>query len=115
MSFTDRAGSNHNKRQYLISFSLISIFIFMSGIWLVFLDSAGTAGEIVCVVGANGAGKTTLMRAISGIIPILQGSKFFKNEEVTRHSAAKLTKAGIIQVPEGRLIIKELSVVDNLR
>ena len=73
------------------------------------------AGEIVCVVGANGAGKTTLMRAISGIIPILQGSKFFKNEEVTRHSAAKLTKAGIIQVPEGRLIIKELSVEDNLR
>jgi len=73
------------------------------------------AGEIVCVVGANGAGKTTMMRALSGIIPIWQGSKIFKSKDVTKLSAAKLTKEGIIQIPEGRLIIKELSVKDNLR
>jgi branched-chain amino acid transport system ATP-binding protein len=73
------------------------------------------AGEIVCVVGANGAGKTTMMRALSGIIPIWQGSKSFDRKDVTRLSAARLTKAGIIQIPEGRLIIKELSVEDNLR
>ena len=73
------------------------------------------AGEIVCVVGANGAGKTTMMRALSGIIPIWQGSKSFDQKDVTRLSAAKLTKAGIIQIPEGRLIIKDLSVEDNLR
>ncbi len=73
------------------------------------------AGEIVCVVGANGAGKTTMMRALSGIIPIWQGGKSFNRKDVTRLSAAKLTKAGIIQIPEGRLIIKELSVEDNLR
>ena len=73
------------------------------------------AGEIVCVVGANGAGKTTMMRALSGIIPIWQGSKIFKSKDVTKHSAPKLTKEGIIQIPEGRLIIKELSVEDNLR
>ncbi len=73
------------------------------------------AGEIVCVVGANGAGKTTMMRALSGIIPIWQGSKIFKSKDVTKLSAAKLTKEGIIQIPEGRLIIKELSVEDNLR
>ena len=72
------------------------------------------AGEIVCVVGANGAGKTTMMRALSGIIPIWQGSKIFKNKDVTKLSATKLTKEGIIQIPEGRLIIKELSVEDNL-
>lgn len=72
------------------------------------------AGEIVCVVGANGAGKTTMMRALSGIIPIWQGNKTFNRKDVTRLSAAKLTKAGIIQIPEGRLIIKELSVEDNL-
>ena len=72
-------------------------------------------GEIVCVVGANGAGKTTMMRALSGIIPIWQGSKSFDRKDVTRLSAARLTKAGIIQIPEGRLIIKELSVEDNLR
>lgn len=73
------------------------------------------ADEIVCVVGANGAGKTTMMRALSGIIPIWQGNKTFNRKDVTRLSAAKLTKAGIIQIPEGRLIIKELSVEDNLR
>lgn len=73
------------------------------------------AGEIVCVVGTNGAGKTTMMRALSGIIPIWQGSKIFKSKDVTKLSAAKLTKEGIIQIPEGRLIIKELSVKDNLR
>lgn len=72
-------------------------------------------GEIVCVVGANGAGKTTMMRALSGIIPIWQGSKSFDRKDVTRLSAARLAKAGIIQIPEGRLIIKELSVEDNLR
>ncbi|MHC4103736.1 MAG: ABC transporter ATP-binding protein [Planctomycetota bacterium] len=73
------------------------------------------AGEIVCVVGANGAGKTTMMRALSGIIPIWQGSKIFKSKDVTKLSATKLTAKGIIQIPEGRLIIKELSVEDNLR
>jgi len=73
------------------------------------------AGEIVCVVGANGAGKTTMMRALSGIIPIWRGNKTLNRKDVTRLSAAKLTKAGIIQIPEGRLIIKELSVEDNLR
>jgi branched-chain amino acid transport system ATP-binding protein len=72
-------------------------------------------GEIVCVVGANGAGKTTMMRAISGIISIWQGTKTFLGKNVTRLSAAKLTRKHIVQVPEGRLIIKGLSVEDNLR
>ncbi len=71
-------------------------------------------GEIVSVVGANGAGKTTLMRAISGIIPIWKGSKFFQREDFTKLSPMKVTREGIIQIPEGRLIIKELSVEDNL-
>ncbi len=72
------------------------------------------AAEIVCVVGANGAGKTTLMRAVSGIIPIWQGNKIFGGREITRLSPVKVNREGIIQIPEGRLIIKELSVADNL-
>ncbi len=72
-------------------------------------------GETVCIVGANGAGKTTIMRAISGIIPIWEGTKRFQGQDVTRLSPMGLTKKGIIQVPEGRLIISELSVEDNLR
>lgn len=73
------------------------------------------SGEIVCVVGANGAGKTTLMRAISGIVTLWKGSKTFNGKDLTKLSPAKVTRAGIIQIPEGRLIIKELSVEDNLR
>ncbi len=72
------------------------------------------AGEIVSVVGANGAGKTTLMRAISGIIPIWNGNKLFKGRDLTKLGPMKVTREGIIQIPEGRLIIKELSVEDNL-
>ena len=72
------------------------------------------AGEIVSVVGANGAGKTTLMRAISGIIPIWKGNKIFQGKDLTKLGPMKITREGIIQIPEGRLIIKELSVKDNL-
>lgn len=73
------------------------------------------SGEIVCVVGANGAGKSTLMRAISGIIPLWKGRKIFNGKDITRFSPMKLNREGIIQIPEGRLIIKDLSVEDNLR
>lgn len=73
------------------------------------------SGEIVCVVGANGAGKTTLMRAISGIISLWSGTKSFNGKDVTRWSPMRLNREGIIQIPEGRLIIKDLSVEDNLR
>jgi branched-chain amino acid transport system ATP-binding protein len=65
-------------------------------------------------VGANGAGKTTLMRAISGIIPIWKGNKVFQGKDLTKFGPMKITREGIIQIPEGRLIIKELSVKDNL-
>jgi branched-chain amino acid transport system ATP-binding protein len=73
-----------------------------------------SAAEIVCVVGANGAGKTTLMRAISGVIPLWLGRKIFHGKNITKLSPANVTREGIIQIPEGRLIIKELSVEDNL-
>jgi branched-chain amino acid transport system ATP-binding protein len=71
--------------------------------------------EIVSIVGANGAGKTTLMRAISGIILLWEGTKTFQGIDVTRLKSMKLTQLGIVQIPEGRLIIKDLSVEDNLR
>ena len=72
------------------------------------------AAEIVSIVGANGAGKTTIMRAISGIIPLWRGSKIFQGNDLTKLSPASVAREGIIQIPEGRLIIKELSVEDNL-
>lgn len=73
------------------------------------------AGEIVCIVGGNGAGKTTIMRSISGIIPLWNGTKLFQSMDVTRLSSVTLTRKGIIQIPEGRLVIRDLTVEDNLR
>ncbi len=73
------------------------------------------SGEIVCIVGANGAGKTTIMRSISGIIPIWDGTKLFQSKDVTRLNSMELTRKGIILIPEGRLVIRDLTVEDNLR
>jgi len=70
--------------------------------------------EIVSIVGGNGAGKTTIMRAISSIVPIWKGNKFFQGKDFTKLGPMRVTRKGIIQIPEGRLIIKELSVKDNL-
>lgn len=70
--------------------------------------------EVVCIVGANGAGKTTLMRTVSGILPIRSGKKLLDGKDITELPPAKLNRLGLVQVPEGRLIIKELSVKDNL-
>lgn len=72
------------------------------------------SGEVVCIVGANGAGKTTLMRTVSGIIPLRSGKKLLDGKDITELPPAKLTRLGLVQIPEGRLIIKELSVKDNL-
>ena len=72
-------------------------------------------GEVVCILGANGAGKTTIMRAISGIVPLWEGTKTFQGVDVTRMTPMALSRMGVIQIPEGRLIISDLSVEDNLR
>lgn len=72
-------------------------------------------GEIVCIVGANGAGKTTLLSCISGLMPF-KGTISYQGEEIGNSvSSDKIVKQGIIQVPEGRQIFNELTVLENLR
>lgn len=71
-------------------------------------------GEIVTIIGANGAGKSTLLNTISGFLKPTEGSVRFK-DAVAGKSPAKIVKAGICHVPEGRLIFANLSVEDNLR
>lgn len=72
-------------------------------------------GRITAVLGANGAGKTTLLRSISGLVPTSSGQVFLGDRDLTRTSAETVAQAGVAQVPEGRGVITELTVEENLR
>jgi len=72
-------------------------------------------GEVVSVLGPNGAGKTTLLKSISGLVSSEPGSKILLNGEEIQHLAPhKITRLGVIHVPEGRQVFAELSVQENL-
>jgi branched-chain amino acid transport system ATP-binding protein len=72
-------------------------------------------GAITAVLGANGAGKTTLLRSISGLAKTRSGSVRFEGEELLGRAVESIARRGVAHVPEGRGIIEELSVEDNLR
>ena len=71
--------------------------------------------EIVALIGANGAGKTTLLHAISGLIRKSEGQVMFLGNLITKRSSRDIVKAGITQVPEGRRIFPDMTVVENLK
>jgi len=72
-------------------------------------------GSITAILGANGAGKSTLLKTISGLIESEYGSITLKDSDIHGFAAEKITQKGIIHVPEGRHVFKELSVYDNLK
>ena len=72
-------------------------------------------GQIVTLIGANGAGKTTLLKTISGLIRPNAGSIDFEGESIARRPAHRIVARGISHVPEGRAILKRMTVLDNLR
>ncbi|MXV77170.1 ABC transporter ATP-binding protein [Candidatus Poribacteria bacterium] len=72
------------------------------------------AGEKVCMIGANGAGKSTTQMTISGIYKPVQGTITFDGMDITRSSPEQRVKWGISQVPEGRLIFPDMTVLENL-
>ncbi|HZV53211.1 MAG TPA: ABC transporter ATP-binding protein [Candidatus Dormibacteraeota bacterium] len=72
-------------------------------------------GSIMAVLGANGAGKTTLLRAITGLTRPASGSVRLAGEELTRLPVEDVVRRGVAHVPEGRGIIEELTVEENLR
>lgn len=72
-------------------------------------------GEIVCLLGSNGAGKTTTLRAISGVIPIKNGTIKFMSEDITRLEPHKRVEKGIAHIPEGRRLFPNLTVLENLK
>ncbi|MDY7084495.1 MAG: ABC transporter ATP-binding protein [Actinomycetota bacterium] len=72
-------------------------------------------GQIVAVLGANGAGKSTLLRALSGLIPVEKGSVRFDGHDLRRQKVERMVRLGIAHVPEGRGVVTELTVEENLR
>lgn len=72
-------------------------------------------GQITAVLGANGAGKTTLLRTLSGLVRPTQGSIQFEGHELTRLRVEQIVSLGLVHVPEGRGVIAELTVEENLR
>ncbi len=72
-------------------------------------------GEIIALIGANGAGKTTTLHTISGLLRPKSGSIRFNGTEITRVAPHKIVSMGIAQVPEGRRVFSQLTVLDNLK
>ena len=71
-------------------------------------------GEIVTLIGANGAGKSTTLMSICGVTPPRHGQILFRGVPIQNLSAEQIVSQGIIQVPEGRHIFPQMSVIENL-
>lgn len=71
-------------------------------------------GSIVTILGANGAGKTTTMKTLAGLLTPQKGKIEFLNEDVTGLRPDQLVRKGIVLVPEGRAILSEMTVLENL-
>ena len=72
-------------------------------------------GEIIALIGANGAGKTTILQTISGLIPAKEGTITFNGKDITKTPGFKIVSMGMAQVPEGRRVFSQLSVLQNLK
>ena len=70
--------------------------------------------QIVTLLGSNGAGKTTTLRTVSGLLPAAAGKITFFGEDITRMPPQDIVKRGLIHLPEGRRIFKDLTVAENL-
>jgi branched-chain amino acid transport system ATP-binding protein len=72
-------------------------------------------GSVTAVLGANGAGKTSLLRTITGLVRPTSGHVRVEGEDITRWAVEEIVRFGIAHVPEGRGVIGELTVEENLR
>lgn len=76
--------------------------------------------SVTALLGANGAGKSTTLKCISGLMPsergaVVNGSIKFEGEDITQLGAEKIVQRGLFQVMEGRRIIQDMTVVENLK
>ena len=73
------------------------------------------AGETVCLIGANGAGKTTTLNTLCGLIRPVSGDIRFLDEKINHLGPHEIVRRGIAQVPEGRKIFPDMTVMENLK
>ena len=71
-------------------------------------------GEIVTLIGSNGAGKSTTLHTISGLIKPKNGSIIFEDKDISGMPAHKIVGMGLCQVPEGRHVFANMTVMENL-
>ncbi|MBV8900363.1 MAG: ABC transporter ATP-binding protein [Verrucomicrobia bacterium] len=72
-------------------------------------------GKIITLVGSNGAGKSTTLRTISGLLKARAGKILLEGEDITNRPPHRIVALGVTQVPEGRMIFANLTVLENLR
>ena len=72
-------------------------------------------GNIVTLIGSNGAGKSTTLRAISGLIPLVEGEILFEGKKIHGLSPQEIVHRGIAHVPEGRRVFPFMTVLENLK
>jgi branched-chain amino acid transport system ATP-binding protein len=78
------------------------------------IDIEVKRGQIVTLLGANGAGKTTTLKTISGLVRAKAGRVLFEGNDITQMGAHLIARAGVVHVPEGRHVLRGLSVRENL-
>jgi branched-chain amino acid transport system ATP-binding protein len=71
-------------------------------------------GELVTIIGANGAGKSTILRTVMGLVKCRKGEILFQGQNITSTSPHQRARMGISLVPEGRRILPDLTVAENL-
>jgi branched-chain amino acid transport system ATP-binding protein len=71
-------------------------------------------GSIVALLGSNGAGKTTTLNTISRLVPVQSGSICFDGKRIESMASHKVVEGGVVQVPEGREVFRDMSVRENL-
>ena len=107
------------EQKNVLEVSGLSVGYARKGLALEDVSLAVPQGAIVALLGANGAGKTTLIRAITGLLDlhhghVEHGSISFAGQSILGLPAHRLVRLGMAQVPEGRLVFKQLSVEENL-
>ncbi|MBU1275413.1 MAG: ABC transporter ATP-binding protein [Proteobacteria bacterium] len=72
-------------------------------------------GRIVALLGSNGVGKTTLINTICGLFKPTKGSIVYQGTHLEREPAHRVVELGVVQVPEGRKLFPQMTVLENLQ